>query len=274
MYHRIIREDEPEGFILTPFLNGKQRLMGFRLTLRTPLWQSFVERGMTWPGATLTAIERDWKVRFHPFSEDPRPGTRFGFSRGLVIDRIEQGWVSLRALFCKDGWSGFSTAANLDWLLDFLYTATPAPADENTVPQLFAVDPYISIEPRIGGCGVTVTVGRYAAALLDALPEQTDFPRARELINELWRYHGVRLTRGTEYMRAHTRDRKSKSVLSVSAAGNCNCLGINPDERMPGEGYDMPSHNTDSPTDQLSLLMGIAEIWKELREKLPHNPLS
>lgn len=266
MYHRIIREDEPESFILTPFLNGKQRLTGFNLALRTPLWQSFVERGMTWPGANLAIVEREHQVRFHPFSENPRPGTKFGFSRGVVINRIESDWTSLHILLRKDGWSGFSTAANLSWLLDVLHTAPPALPDENAVPQLFAVDPYISIEPRIHGCGITVTVGRYAAELLDALPERTDFPRARELINELWRYHGVRLTRGAEYMAAHTRDRRSKNVLSISAAGSCNCLGINPDERMPGEGYDMPSHNTDSPVDQLALLIGLAEIWKELRD--------
>lgn len=267
MYHRIIWEDEPENFVLTPLLNRRQRLAGFKLALRTSLWQSFVERGMAWPEVHLVAIEREHQVRFHPFSKDPRPGTRFGFSRGLVIDRIEPDWTSLHVLFRKDNWSGFSTAANLSWLLDFLHAAPPTPSDEdNAIPQLFTVDPYISIEPRIHGCGVTVTVGRYAAALLDALPERTDFPRARELINKLWRYHGVRLTRGAEYMQAHTRGRESKNVLSISAAGSCNCLGINPDERMLEEGYDMSSHNTDSPTDQLALLIGLAQIWKELRD--------
>lgn len=274
MYHHIIRKDEPEGFILAPFLDEKQRVAGFTLALRTPLWQNFIERGMTWPEANLTAIEHDWKIRFHPLPKNPRPGTRFGFSRGLRADRIERDWTLLYALFHKDERPGFSTAANLNWLLDFLYAAGPVPSDKNAVPQLFAIDPYLSIEPRIHGCGVSVAVGRYAAELLDALPERTDFSQARELINQVRRYHGIRLTRGAEYMQAHTRDRESKNVLMISAAGNCNCLGINPDERMPGEGYDMPSHNTDSPADQLALLIGLAEIWRMLREKLPGNPLA
>lgn len=273
MYHRIIREDEPENFILAPLLNGKQRIAGFTLVLRTSLWQNFIENDVIWPEENLTAIKREWKVSFDALPKDPRAGTRFGFSRALYVYRIESDWTVLHALFHKDVWPGFSTAANLNWLLDFLYAVPPAITNRSAVPQLFAVDPYISIEPRIGGSGVSVTVGQYAAELLDLLPERTDFRQAREFINQTWRYHGVRLRRGAENMQAHTRDRVSKHVLMISAGGNCNCLGINPDDRMPGEGYDMPSHNTDSPADQLTLLTGLAQIWKELRMKLPNSPL-
>ena len=270
MEHLIMFDDEPESFVCAPYRNDAGQLIGLTFAIRTPVWQDFAAIGMTWKLEIINSLAENWGTRFWQLPHDLQLDYCFGFRRGIRIDRSDLDWTIIRILFQKEERRGFSTALNLHWLLNRLFTSSIKSSTQYGVSQLFVVGTSVAINPTLHGFAVWVTVSKHCAGLIDTIPENTDFPEARRLIAEAWRYYGIRTARA-ESMQAHVRN---KGILQISAGGDCNCLGTNPDERYMPDGYSMFSHNTDGAMHQITLLVGLAAIWMELRGKLQGNTIS
>ncbi|MEI8096678.1 MAG: hypothetical protein WCG73_01075 [Candidatus Moraniibacteriota bacterium] len=264
MYHSLISNDYDEEFSLAPLTNEQGQPRGFILTMRTDIWPPFIKTTVPFHQENVKRIKIEKGLHFTKTTSKMKTGNRFGFRRGIRIASTTTETITLHIFFHEKKREVLSTALNLNWLLDFFFFRKGTLRNDNHKPyQLFEITSAISLDPGYHGSPVTVNVGSLCSQLLDTFPENFDFPQARNLIAKTYGFFGIRLE--ATYMQAYVR---KKGILQLSAGGNCNCLGENPDNRDIPNGYMMSSHNTDTPLHQVTLLIGLAHIWTELHEAM------
>lgn len=64
---------------------------------------------------------------------------------------------------------------------------------------------------------------------------------------------------------------REHGTISFKTFGNCACLGDAPEKTEKGRGKYATSHNLDRPWQQLSMLVGIATMWRWARTKLAYK---
>jgi len=264
MYHSIISKDYDEEFSLAPLKNGQGQPRGFILTLQTDIWLFFLKKEVPFYQENIKRIKIEKGLHFTEATTKMKIGSKFGFRRGIRIASTTTETVTLHIFFHEKKREVLSTALNLSWLLDFFFFRKGTLRNNSNKPyQLFEIISTISLDSHYHGSPVAVNVGSLCSQLLDTFPENFDFPQARDLIAKTYGFFGIRTE--AMFMQAHIRQ---KGILQLSAGGNCNCLGENPDNRNLPNGYTMFSHNTDTPLHQVTLLIGLAQIWMELREAM------
>lgn len=264
MLHSIIHKDQTECYSLAPLINKKGQPRGFIMVIKKRLWTPLIEGEQKLDNSFIKHAEDTANISFTRASPEIAVGSSFGFREGIKVAEIGAEKIVLHITFHEEKREAFSPALNLYWLLEFFsFLESNKDHEEKGPHQLFHISTMISMKHTPHGCSFAVYVSKACASLLDTIPKHSGFPKAEEFIRETYAFYGLRIPGGFG-MQAYVRE---KGILHLSASGNCNCLGENPDNRYLPDGYQLHSHNTDTPLQQITLLIGLAQIWKELRER-------
>lgn len=115
------------------------------------------------------------------------------------------------------------------------------------------------------GGSFDLTVSLPARTYLQSLGENIDLKKISKTMYE----HYVLVNGASEYtlnshcFRVQLRER---GLLNMVTMGDCACLGTSPDKLRDDEGYYLSSHNMDTVSQQFNMLVGIASIWKMVRD--------
>jgi len=136
------------------------------------------------------------------------------------------------------------------------------------VPQLFALETFISHEERFHGAGFTFSISHSALKYLESLGKR-HLPRAIESMEHHFFAQScrddddnIRLFRGSMDCRI-----QEYGILHMHTVGNCACLGVMPQD-FGRYGCGLSTHNVDTISQQFNLLVGIAYIWQMVRDAL------
>lgn len=139
--------------------------------------------------------------------------------------------------------------------------------------QLFSFESMYRPDAPFHGAALNVTISAKAADFLEA--------------NAMKEIPGVHRAMKDHYFAKYPKERKKKDRLHLATElrgvireygmvrfttpeGNCACLGNMPEKR-DGCGFEIDSHNLDYSWQQLSMLVGIATMWRWVRRSLNYR---
>ncbi|MCK9344912.1 MAG: hypothetical protein M0P64_02150 [Candidatus Pacebacteria bacterium] len=139
------------------------------------------------------------------------------------------------------------------------------------LPQLFALETFISHEARFHGAGFSFSISHRALKYLEALGirhlpraiesmEHHFFAQSRRDDDDDDNNNNRRLFRGSMECRL-----REYGTLHMHTVGNCACLGVMPRD-FGRDGCGLSTHNVDTISQQFNLLVGISYVWQMVRE--------
>ena len=266
--------DLEEAYALVPLRGGWRRtVQGLTILVNNGPVPYCLEQHLAPVHADVVAhVSPRYGVRFTPFT-DCAAATRqgFGFQRGIRLGRVKNGdgssHTQIHLLFQRAreiphwGWPGYPFVLNMHWLLQSLQGIEPLAWKDEGARQLFMIQTGFSGGFDDTGFPVTVTVGQTCASILnDIMPKS--FERANDAIADTFDW--FRRPQGHNLMRVRT---GKKGTLSIRQEPYD--LSVNPADVKIGEGYRLYSDNVGDPVGQIVLLVGLAQVWEELRERQP-----
>lgn len=209
----------------------------------------------------------------------PSTKTRWGFEEGflplrarrngdftLVIPVSEQVETESRLCISK-------SLSRLTTLLNVFVTGEARQQREHIKKnqfQLFSVETYSN--PGYHGSCIILSISPEAAWLLDK-HSQTAIPGVHRAMRE---HNCAKFPedkkRDPIFLRMDLQGViREHGTVSFKTPGNCACLGEAPEPTQEGRGKYATSHNLDSPWQQLSMLVGIATMWRWVRTELDYK---
>lgn len=265
--HSIMFDDCREAYTLEPLINHKKIAgLTFRLAYRT--WKKLCihvtskdDHRTQFSKSVAAKYLRGFKL---PHSI-PIEGDQFGIDNFFCLSGVSDNEIQITAEFKKYAKLSALVAVNLSWLLNTLSSIDLLSAHKER-KQLFSVTTWTDLERYEHGFHFRVCVGKKCADMLEAWynkeNQEQDFPELRKMIADTCALFGLK--ERPENMQAHIR---IKGIPMLHAGGFCACLGTSPDERFADCGYELFSHNVDTPLHQLALLVGVAALWKKLSDE-------
>lgn len=248
----------------------KNSVQGLTFLVNTHVFPYFLEQNLVPVNRDVIDIVPRHAVRFTPFIDCADAAHQgFGFNQGIRLGRpITGDWANhaqIHVLFQQArklprwGWPGYSFILNVNWILRSLQQADYPAWDRERERQLFTLITGFSGGIYDYNFPVTITVGQATATTLCGTTPRS-FWKAEEAIADT-----------LDWFRGPV----SHNLMSVRAGRNGTLriqqepysLGVDPNQVEPGHGYQLFSDNVQDPVGQIVLLVGLAAVWEELRQR-------
>ncbi len=171
-----------------------------------------------------------------------------------------------------------SIANSLSYLTSMLDIDVVVAVSEKRSPhkgeqiQLFSMETYFREDAPFHGAAMDISISPEAAEFLVAHSHQ-EIPGVQKAMRQ---HNNALYPRDKRKSKSYfgtdlTGVIREKGTLRFITSGNCACLGQMPEMPEKDEGLYLDSHNLDTSWQQLSMIVGVAETWKWVRDSLGYT---
>lgn len=199
----------------------------------------------------------------------PKDSKVWGFGEVFLTKVENDEWYSYSADFTNQNWQSISYS--LIQIFSFLgYGFKIKEGKEADLPQLFTIENAM-LSGQMNGAGFNVTASPYVRKwILDIGTDEDVSVITKSMCQAYYMYNWGFTRKEKRSLIWDFRMWASKDRFGLSVLGNCACMGVDgiyyeKDINVP---YELHPHNMDNVYQQLSMLVGFAEISNLVRKSL------